>query len=50
MGHWRVLRDESAPGYIVGRNRLVRHALNPTVLLLDDDASILEPRLKRASN
>ena len=38
----RIIRDESAPGYIVGRNRLVREAHGLAVLLLDDDASILE--------
>jgi GT2 family glycosyltransferase len=37
----RVLRDESAPGYIVGRNRLVREAQGEFVLLLDDDTRIL---------
>ena len=37
----RVIRDESAPGYIVGRNRIVREARGLAVLLLDDDASIL---------
>ena len=38
----RIIRDESAPGYIVGRNRLVREAHGLAVLLLDDDASILD--------
>jgi GT2 family glycosyltransferase len=37
----RVLRDEGSPGYIVGRNRLVREAAAPAVLLLDDDTRIL---------
>jgi GT2 family glycosyltransferase len=37
----RVLRDAAAPGYIVGRNRLVREASAPFVLLLDDDARLL---------
>lgn len=37
----RVIRDESAPGNIVGRNRLVREAVSEFVLLLDDDARIL---------
>jgi GT2 family glycosyltransferase len=37
----RVLRDERAPGYIVGRNRLVRESTAPLVLLLDDDAALL---------
>lgn len=36
-----VLRDPSAPGNIVGRNRLVRNARSPYVLLLDDDASLI---------
>lgn len=38
----RIVRDESAPGYIAGRNRLVREAAAPFVLLMDDDAAILE--------
>jgi GT2 family glycosyltransferase len=38
----RIIRDESAPGYIVGRNRIVREAQGFAVLLLDDDASILD--------
>jgi GT2 family glycosyltransferase len=37
----RVLRDDRAPGNIVGRNRLVREAVGPLVLLLDDDAALL---------
>lgn len=37
----RVLRDDRAPGYIAGRNRLVREASAPTVLLMDDDAALL---------
>jgi GT2 family glycosyltransferase len=37
----RVLRDERSPGYIAGRNRLVREAAAPAVLLLDDDAALL---------
>ena len=37
----RVLRDERAPGYIAGRNRLIREASAPLVLLLDDDAALL---------
>lgn len=36
----RVLRDEAAPGYIVGRNRMVREASAPFVLLLDDDTRL----------
>jgi GT2 family glycosyltransferase len=36
----RVLRDDSAPGLIVGRNRLMREAAAPFVLLLDDDAAL----------
>jgi len=38
----RVLRDDRAPGYIAGRNRLVREAAAPAVLLLDDDAALLD--------
>ncbi|NUR53750.1 MAG: glycosyltransferase family 2 protein [Acidobacteria bacterium] len=37
----RILRDAASPGYIVGRNRLVREAAAPAVLLLDDDTRIL---------
>ncbi len=37
----RVLRDDRAPGYIAGRNRLIREATTPAVLLLDDDAALL---------
>ncbi len=37
----RVLRDDRAPGYIVGRNRLVREASAPLVLLMDDDAALI---------
>lgn len=36
----RVLRDDSGPGYIVGRNRLARAAQAPLILMLDDDAVI----------
>lgn len=38
----RVIRDTSSPGNIVGRNRLVREATTEFVLLLDDDARVLE--------
>ncbi|HET7189599.1 MAG TPA: glycosyltransferase [Gemmatimonadaceae bacterium] len=38
----RVIRDDRAVGNIAGRNRLVREAEAPFVLLLDDDAVILE--------
>ena len=40
-----VLRDHDTvtPGTIVGRNRLVRRARGPYVLLLDDDARLLGP-------
>jgi GT2 family glycosyltransferase len=38
----RVLRDERSPGYIVGRNRIVREARHEFVLLLDDDAFVLD--------
>jgi GT2 family glycosyltransferase/glycosyltransferase involved in cell wall biosynthesis len=40
-GRVAVLRDASAPGYIVGRNRLIQRASAPFVLLLDDDTRIL---------
>jgi GT2 family glycosyltransferase len=40
--HVRVIRDERAPGYIVGRNALVAAASYPLVLLLDDDTALLE--------
>ena len=36
-----MLRDATAPGYIVGRNRLIRRASASFVLLLDDDTRIL---------
>lgn len=36
----RVLRETTAPGYIVGRNRLARAANAPNVLLLDDDTKV----------
>ncbi len=38
----RVIRDDRAPGVVVGRNRLVREAAAPVVLLMDDDAAFLE--------
>ena len=38
----RVIRDDRAPGYIAGRNRLMREASAPLVLLLDDDAALRE--------
>jgi GT2 family glycosyltransferase len=38
----RVIRDNAAPGVAVGRNRLVREAAAPFVLLMDDDARFLE--------
>jgi GT2 family glycosyltransferase len=37
----RILRDETSPGYIAGRNQLVRAAQGQFVLLLDDDTRIL---------
>jgi GT2 family glycosyltransferase len=37
----RVIRDDSSPGYIVGRNRLVKEARGEFVLLLDDDTRLL---------
>ena len=36
-----VLRDEGHVGYIAGRNRIMREAITPYVLLLDDDAVVL---------
>lgn len=38
----RVLRDTRGPGYIAGRNALVRAAAHGRVLLLDDDAMLIE--------
>ena len=38
----RVIRDDTGAAYIVGRNRIVREAATPYVLLLDDDAVILD--------
>ena len=38
----RVIRDERAVGNIAGRNRLVQEAVTELVLLLDDDAVILD--------
>jgi len=37
----RVIRDDSSPGYIVGRNRMMREARSPFVLLLDDDTRLV---------
>ncbi|HEY2433865.1 MAG TPA: glycosyltransferase [Vicinamibacterales bacterium] len=37
----RIIRDAACPGYIVGRNRLVREAAAPFVLLLDDDTRVI---------
>ena len=42
LGRGRVMRDPGHVGYIVGRNRLVREAGAPFVLLMDDDAALLE--------
>ena len=48
IGSWtlrpslRTIRDDGAPGYIAGRNRLVQEAGAPVVLLMDDDAAVLE--------
>jgi GT2 family glycosyltransferase len=36
-----VIRDERHPGYIAGRNRIMKDAVTPYVLLLDDDAVVL---------
>src|SRR6185503_1537901 len=38
----RVIRDDRGPGNIVGRNVLVTQATGETVLLLDDDAALLD--------
>jgi len=38
----RIIRDERGPGCIVGRNALVRAASAKLVLLLDDDAALLD--------
>jgi GT2 family glycosyltransferase len=37
----RLIRDADSPGYIVGRNRLVREAAGEIVLLMDDDARLI---------
>jgi GT2 family glycosyltransferase len=37
----QVFRDPASPGYIVGRNRLVRSASAAAVLLLDDDTRVI---------
>jgi GT2 family glycosyltransferase len=39
---FRLIRDDSGAGYIAGRNRIVREARSPFVLLLDDDASLVD--------
>jgi GT2 family glycosyltransferase len=38
----RIIRDDRGPGYIVGRNRLVRESAASAVLLLDDDSQLLD--------
>jgi GT2 family glycosyltransferase len=38
----RIIRDDRGPGNIVGRNTLVREASTDRVLLLDDDAALLD--------
>jgi GT2 family glycosyltransferase len=35
-----IIRDDGSAGYIAGRNRMVREATTPYVLLLDDDAVV----------
>ncbi|HSC28357.1 MAG TPA: glycosyltransferase [Vicinamibacterales bacterium] len=40
----RLIRDDEGAGYIAGRNRLVREAAAPLILLLDDDAALVEAR------
>ena len=37
-----LIHETTAPGYIAGRNRLVRAAAAPYVLLLDDDAALVD--------
>ena len=45
----RIIRDDRGSGYIVGRNTLMNQASADAVLLLDDDAALLEPAgLERA--
>ncbi len=41
--HLRIIRDDRGPGNIVGRNTLMREASAGVVLLMDDDAALLEP-------
>jgi GT2 family glycosyltransferase len=38
----RIVRDPRRPGYIVGRNTMVRQARHELVLLLDDDTVLLD--------
>lgn len=38
----RVIRSDTPAGYIVGRNRMVREAGRPFVLLMDDDAALVD--------
>jgi GT2 family glycosyltransferase len=38
----RIIRNDRGPGNIVGRNTLVREASGELVLLLDDDAALLD--------
>jgi GT2 family glycosyltransferase len=38
----KIVRDDRGPGNIVGRNVLMREASAATVLLLDDDAALLD--------
>jgi GT2 family glycosyltransferase len=45
----RIIRNDQGPGNIVGRNTLMRTAGADTVLLLDDDAALLDgPSVERA--
>lgn len=41
-GRVRFMRDAAAPGYIVGRNRILAAARAPFVLLLDDDTCLID--------
>jgi GT2 family glycosyltransferase len=38
----RIIEMPQRPGYIVGRNRMMRLAVNETVLMLDDDAYLID--------
>jgi len=47
----RIIEMPQGPGYIVGRNRMMRLAANEAVLMLDDDAYLIDPEaVRRASD